>query len=374
MQSKQIKKLLQSFCLDGERIKITAGDIDWLIKTGLSPIAAGYAAFDSEDDPGNKALGANNLNSKLWYQLQLNATKEIVSKFAEKGIAVTLLKGISVSEELYKTSPHRVMRDIDLLVDEEDLEQAEEILPTLGFEQTSTYSSEFYETLHHTMPWQHRKYKIWIEIHKKLFPNTSACCQAEIFTLNIIHSEKHKGDFHGMDVFYLSKEFQLVYIATHWAEKFKHIGGAFGLLDVALLINNYSEELDWDKIIAWSNIRYVSEYVYLVLQYLIRNQFLKSNIKPETQAKLLSHTQDKVSVWILNKMIDWYIIEGRSFGRMLSINNVAIIWRHLLEPGNPFKRIILIPVAIVFPRKSKKRFNLIFQFSRVMTMLTGSKD
>lgn len=374
MQSNQIKVLLQSFCLAGDRVNIGTDDIDWLIKTGLSPIAESYAIFDDDDGLSKKKLSANNLNSKLWYQLQLSSAKEIVNKLNEIGVEVTLLKGISVSTELYLVPHFRVMRDIDLLVDEKDIERAEEILPALGFEQKSTYLYKFYERLHHTMPWQHRKYKIWIEIHKRLFPETSAGSQAKIFELNTIDSEKQKGDFYDLDVYYLSKEFQLVYIATHWAEKFKHIGGVFGLLDVAILVNNYSEELDWGKIIAWSNTRHVSDYVYIVLQYLIRNRFLKSTIKLEVHIGTITHTQSKASVWILNKLIDWYIVEGRHFGRVLSVNNVAILWQHLLEPENQFKKIVLIPFAIIFPRKSKKRFNLGFQFSRVMSLLIGRKD
>ena len=362
--------LLKSFCVGIEKKDIDVASLKWAIQTGLSSIALDYSnANQNADISADNSLAANNLTAKFWQQTQVNLTKKIVSKLNEQGIVPTLLKGISISTSYYPKPHYRTMRDIDILVDVTEVDKVQEILPSLGYEQHSTYSKEFYDSLHHTMPWQHCKEEIWIEVHKRLFPKTSACYSSPVFQLDVIQKEKVIDDFYGLKIYRLSKEFQIVYIATHWAERFKQIGGVFALLDVALIINKNNNELDWNKIISWSNTPHVSNYVYLMLQYLSKSGLLHSSVNIEQHVNRIQHTLGMLSRALLNSIVNGYLLVGKPFGRALTVNNIAIIWRHLLEPSSSSVKILLLPFVVIFPKGSNKKFDLNFQLSRIKSFL-----
>jgi len=366
----QMNDLLKSFCVGLEKKNLDVDTLKWAVQTGLSSIALDYSNTNLINDiSGCKNLTANNLTSQFWYQTQLNLTKQIISALNEQGIVPTLLKGISISTSYYPKPHYRTMRDIDILVDVREVDKVEEILSSLGYEQRSTYSKEFYESLHHTMPWQHCKEDIWIEVHKRLFPKTSPCYNSPVFQLDVVQNERLLDDFYGLKVYRLSKEFQIVYIATHWAERFKQIGGLFALLDIALIINKHNDELDWNKIISCSNSPHVSNYVYLTLQYLSKSGLLHSSVNIEQHVCRIKHTLGITSKAILNSIVNDYIFVGKPFGRALTVNNIAIIWRHLLEPSSSFVKVLLLPFVIIFPKGSNKKFDFKFQLSRIKSFL-----
>jgi len=372
IQKKQVKALLKSFCLVEAPVNIDTCLADWLMKMGLGSIVHDYGCMAA--DKNIEGLVANKLISQFWFQAQLNAIKEIVGLLNKKNIVPVLLKGISISISHYPQPYYRMMGDIDILVNEEKVNDVEYTLSALGYKQKSIYSEDFYKRLHHTMPWQHCKDDVWIEVHKKLFPKTSACYSSPIFQLDVIKSEMCVGDFYGGKVYRLSKEFQIVYIASHWAERFKQIGGIFALTDVALIINKYNDDIDWNKVISWSNTPYISNYVYLLLQYLSENGLLKSSINIEKHTKYLNHTLGATSKVTLNSIINNYFLIGKPFGRILTVNNIAIIWKHLLQPKSDVIKFLLLPAAIIFPKGSENKFNFSFQLSRLKALLNLRKE
>lgn len=374
LQSNQLIDLLKSFCLGNKPVAINNDGVKWSIETGLSSIVADYGVSNPDGSTSFiEKLPAEKLTAQFWSQTQLTAIKKIVSELNAQGIVPTLLKGISISSSYYPKPHYRMMRDIDILVDVEEIDKVEKILPSLGYEQRSTYSKEFYSTLHHTMPWQHCKDEIWIEVHKRLFPKTSPCYNSPVFQLDIIQQEKIIDDFYGLKVYRLSKEFQIVYIATHWAESFKQHGGVFALLDIALIINKHNDGLDWDKIIQWSNQSYLSNYLYLLLQYLSRNGFLRRTENTNKCIAGLNHSLNLGVVSLLNYFINSYLLLGNKYGRVLTVNNTARIWTHLLEPSFSLVKVILIPVVIVFPKQGKDNFNIKLQLSRLKSLMNFSR-
>jgi len=372
--SNNLLPLLQSFCLNSNKITVSKKAVEWSLQTGLGSIVYEYGVFDLHDALLVEKLASHKLNYQFWFQTQLNKTKQIVELLNKVGITPTLLKGMSISSDLYLKAYFRTMRDIDILVDVKEVDTVEKILSSLNFQQQSVYSKEFYESgHHHTMPWQHVKDDIWIEVHTKLFPKSSCCYDSPVFQLDVIQNEKIQGKLYEFDVNRLSYEFQIIYIASHWAEQFKQIGGLFALLDVALIINQHNN-LDWEKIISWSNTPYVSNYVYLILQYLNRNGLLNPNINIDTHFNRIQHTLGFISISIMNKMIDDYLLAGKGFGRILTVNNISIIWKDLLEPSSSIEKILLIPVSILFPKGVKNRFSIKFQWSRLKSVINFRKQ
>ncbi len=370
----KIKGLLKSFCTETPAINLDTNAINWLVQTGLGSIVLDYAILPSNNKIPAKTLAVNKLSGQFWFQAQLNATKNIVEELNKLGIVPTLLKGMSISTSLYPKPYYRIMRDIDLLVDVDEVDKTEKILSRLGFEQRSTYSEDFYKMLHHTMPWQHSGDDVWVEVHKKLFPKTSLCSNSPVFQLNVIQKEKVPDDFYGLKVYRLGKEFQIIYIATHWAERFKQVGGMFALLDTALLINKHNDNIDWNKVIAWSNTPSVSNYVYLMLWYLDKNNLLKATINIDAHYNRIKHSLGYLALIILNKLIDDYLLEGKDFGRILTVDNTTSVWRHLLKPSPGLLKVLLIPLVIIFPEKNDKKFDFKSQWSRFKSFLNHRKQ
>mgnify|MGYP000288724344 CR=1 FL=1 len=60
----------------------------------------------------------------------------------------------------------------DIVCAVQEVDKVEEMLPILGYEQRTTYSKEFYESLHHKIPWQHCKEDIWSTVKKNNFHTT----------------------------------------------------------------------------------------------------------------------------------------------------------------------------------------------------------
>lgn len=366
----QLLLLLQSFCLGSKKPLLSRDAIRWSMKTGLGAIALDNGIIESGDDDLKKELTANKLFAQFWFQSHLNCTKQLISQLNEAGIRPTLLKGISISTNLYPQAFYRTMGDIDILLDVADVKKTEETLAILNFEQRSSYSSEFYASHHHTMPWHHIKDDVSIEVHHNIFSSKSACFYSSVFQSEIFRNEKLKDDFYGLQVHRFSYEFQIVYIASHWGENFKLLGGLFALVDIALILNKNHGRLDWEKIILWANAPYVSNYVYLLLRYLSQYSLLHSEVKIDKNINCINHTVGGGAGIILNFIINNYLVEGRPFGRIFTRSNVAIIWQCLLEPKPSLVKVLLIPFFVVFPQELKYKFNIRFQWSRFVSIFT----
>jgi len=358
---------------DESPFTISPNITEWAIQTRLGSCLIDYLDTNHFDKKLTTSLNAESLTAKFWFQTQYQATLELIAELNKNNITPTLLKGMSISTELYPKAHYRSMRDIDILVKDHEIEIVESIMLKLGYTQSSHLPLSFYETHHHTIPWQHKKNDIWFEIHRKLFPQTSACSNTKTFQLSTINNEKitsiidDKND--SLQVYRLSNELQIIYIAAHWAESFKQIGGLFAFIDTALLINN--TPINWKKLTSFANYPYIANYTYIVLANLIKNNLIDSltNLQHLNQIK---HSLSIVDVWVLNKIISRYLFNGKSFGKFLSVDNISILWNLFISNKNPFKKIFLAPIYIIFPPRSEQRFNISFQLSRIKNLLFKS--
>ena len=318
-------------------------------------------------------LNSEELTAKFWFQTQYQMTLELISELNKINITPTLLKGISISTELYPKAYYRAMCDVDILVEEHEIEQVEKIMGKLGYEQSSLLPLPFYETHHHTIPWQHKTKDVWFEIHRKLFPQSSPSYPANIFQIENINRDKQlspidsKND--SLQNYRLGYELQVIYIASHWGESFKQIGGLFAFIDIALILNNTT--VKWDKLIKSANEPYIANYTYILLSYLVNNDFLNGSTTKQ-QVNKIKHSLSFIDTFILNKIITNYLFLGDSYGRILTIDNVSILWELFISTKPAFKKLILAPIYIIFPPHSAQKFNLDFQVSRIKNLLFKS--
>lgn len=91
-------------------------------------------------------------------EIQQKAHRTIISRFCENGIRSLEVQG-TVIKKLYPSTDMRMMSDIDIIIDEENFDKAEEILKQMGF-----------ETNYATVGELNAKLKIlFIEIHAQYF-------------------------------------------------------------------------------------------------------------------------------------------------------------------------------------------------------------
>ena len=107
----------------------------WAIQAGLGPLLHAATRSHNERIPGERRsiLLSSDLTARIKHGLKLDSAREVIDACATVGAPVTLLKGISISEQLYPQGHLRPMSDIDVLVPRESYDRIEQELLQRGF-------------------------------------------------------------------------------------------------------------------------------------------------------------------------------------------------------------------------------------------------
>lgn len=349
----------------------TSADIEWVLYAGLGPIlhrAISGTAGPPLRTPVRDALASADLTSRILIGNILDATRDILAAAPVLARATTLLKGTAISQRY--PEPHlRTMGDIDLLAPPDAQREIESLLRDLGYVQQSEYPPEFYETLHHSMPFFHPQRRVWVEVHTVLFPPASVVGREKIFSDAHVRDQTVALDFRGVATQQLSDELQIVYICSHWAKNFNQQRGLMALLDVIHLLGNRPTQLDWDRILRWLDASAAAAHLHLMLTYLGRHALVE--IPREVGARLASvqTSLNSLNVSLLHRLMDNYLLAGKRFGRIDSANTISTIWKSLLAPGVAAFNLASIPWKLAFPPSRQDRFDPRFQLSRLTSVL-----
>lgn len=110
------------------------------------------------------------------------AVGEIIDACGRSLPRLTLLKGISISEECYPDPHLRLMRDVDLLIEKEPLSTViKTALQEFGYRQRSEGAAH-YRTHHHAEPFFHEEKQVWVEVHHALFSRYRRAASAWVFS------------------------------------------------------------------------------------------------------------------------------------------------------------------------------------------------
>ena len=282
---------------------------------------------------------------------------------------VTLLKGISISTHYYPESNLRLMGDIDILVTGQDLEKVESILSDLGYLRESPMSASFYDTHHHTMPFHHPDSDIWIEVHTRLFREDDPYSQGDVFKLTTIENEKRDSMFGEHQVSRLSPELQLVYIAAHWAKDFKPKGSLNACADSLYLLRQEASSMDWNKIRNWlRNDPQLAIAMYSLFASM--RDWKIMDLSDELLAWIeTTHPSVKgLRQLLLEKILVRFYLQQPRFGRILSPNNMIVIWNTLMTPEQSLIAVRIL-VNVLFPPTHPDRFKPAFLFKRLTSLL-----
>ena len=343
------------------------------IEIGLGPVLFYALQNNPEVKPqlSYPNLLSAELTSKILTSNYLEALHDIFDLCSEDLLKnIILLKGISIALQFYPKPHMRTMADLDILIEKKYEKELENICYELGYRQKSELPQEYYDALHHSMPFYHPEKNIWIEIHSALFPSHHTVSYEPVFsTKNILANtatitvEKHK-------VRRLSSELQLIYTCSHWVQEHNWMKSLMRVLDIIYIINNDGDELKWDVIKDWSGDNISTAQLYLILSLI--KKYKLAEIPDEFLLLLFrkQKTLNKLNTYILHKLIIKYSFEHQAFGGLFSESLTSLIWRSLILSKNPplINLFFLLPWNIVFPPKNKNRFTLSFQMSRLSNL------
>ncbi len=146
--------------------------------------------------------------------LQLTGEMESLDKvFKENDIEILFLKGPPVAYDLFGDISLRMSKDLDILVREEELEKAESILFSLGYEKEEipTVLNEI-KWRHHHIAYYHPRKKIQVEIHWRLHPRPMKRASFEE-----LWSRKRESQVTKHPISFMGKEDLLLYLISHGA-------------------------------------------------------------------------------------------------------------------------------------------------------------
>jgi hypothetical protein len=350
-------------------------ELNWITENCMAAMLYYLTRQGEERAPctADKRFHGAILTAKLVSQTLISAMTEIIDSCQSDVEKIVLLKGISICDQHYPFPYLRPMRDIDFLVLKKDVPKTEDILRQLGYIQKSKYPRNYYTEMHHSMPFYHPDTGVWVEVHTALFPAKSGIHDSTAFHHNNVMQNLVSSRVNGREIYRLSDELQLLYIAAHWCRDLKIIGGSVALFDTIFLLRNHPE-LDWTQIFSWLNDDSLRLFLYTELSYMKRNNILDVQVEFYNQLEIEFSAVANINIKILHSIIDNYIVAGKPFSSMLTSNNVGIVWKTLLQSGQPLLNLVSLPGNILFPPDNPRRFDLRFQYQRLRKSIKVSND
>jgi Uncharacterised nucleotidyltransferase len=349
--------------------------MQWVSDAGLAPLLyrASREGIDQVRAARREMLLGADLAAIAWSGNLIDATREIVEACEARGVRVTLLKGISISDQYYPDAHLRPMGDIDVLVSPPAVTTVESTILQLGYRRKPHHQHR--EGAHHGAPLLHPERRVWVEVHNALFSEDASLRSGRVFSPLHVAAHSVSATFHGSVVNRLADELQLVYIASSWVRDLSRYGihASFvpPLLDAIYLLNATDHTLDWDELLGWLDNPMAVASLYVMLSYLSRNSLYQ--VDPPILSRLAS-SQDVIGpsvLRVLHRMLDKYLVGGRAFSRFPSDWHVSIVLSTLLAPGSSGRKLASVPWNILFPPSVAERYSVRYQFGRIAKALRG---
>ena len=197
--------------------------------------------------------------SSIRHELEIS---QVLHTLQNVGVPVIVLKGAYLAEKVYDNPAERLMSDLDLLVQFQDLERTVTVLETTGYRTQGPVSVEF-ETQdgHHLQP-LNKKGSLSIEIHWTLvtpgFPQ-----QLDIAGL-WLRAELVK--IAQAEALALAAEDLLLHLCFHATYHHTFRNGLRGLTDVAYVMRRFGASLNWDAIASRAHASRTTAPVYLAVR------------------------------------------------------------------------------------------------------------
>jgi Uncharacterised nucleotidyltransferase len=281
---------------------------------GLGPLMHRALATDADLIPGRwrEALLSADLTARVRQGSAVDATLQIIEACADLRVRLTLLKGISVSEQLYPAEHLRPMADIDLLIPALDYARVESALLSRGY---SRLDFPPIGAFHHGAPLRDPRRQVTVELHTSLFDEDSPFCDGTVFSPPNVALRSVASTYHARPVHRLSLELQLAYIASSWFNDLTvhkvHPSFLASLFDAVYLLSTRGQALDWSSMLGWLDSDVAKASLYAMATYLPR--FGVEPLPAEALSRLASNRGlvGPIQRRLIHTMLDCWLIGAR---------------------------------------------------------------
>ncbi len=233
-------------------VDIPAREFRWVLEGGLGPLLwhAARATNSAIPQDWQAAFRSADLTARIRHEDLIETACDVIDAGCAVRVPVTLLKGVSVSEQLYPAEHLRPMGDIDVLVPRDGYAQVEAEL------MAGAYRRIGYPEIagrHHGAPLRHIKRNTLIELHVELFPDDSPLRRpGRVLSAATVAAEGVVSScYHGRPVLRLAPETQLLYIAASWFNDLTlcppHPSFLASLIDAVYLTTRFNDLLGDDR-------------------------------------------------------------------------------------------------------------------------------
>lgn len=349
--------------------------MQWISQAGLAPLLyrASREEIDQVPTSRREMLLSAHLTAMVWQSNLIDATREIVEACQAQGVSITLLKGISISDQYYPEAHLRPMSDIDVLAPASGYLAAESAILELGYKPRPHHQHP--QDAHDGAPLFHPKRRLWVEVHNALFPKHATISSGRVFSAPHVAAHTVSSTFHGSAVNRLADELQLVYIASSWVRDLSqygiHASHMPPLLDALYLVNASNDTLAWDDLLGWLDNPMASASLYLMLSFLSRHGLCQ--VDPSILSRLASSQSalGPFALRVLHRVLERYLIGGKPFSRFIRHWHVSILLSTLLAPGSSGRKLAAVPWNILFPPSITERYSVRYQLGRIARALRG---
>ncbi len=350
----------------------------WALHSGMVPLlCASFAPTQGSDGLSADAISqwpgleAASLQAKLrTHQLRATLSEVLGAVLPELGSPLVLLKGAATSLEYYPAPHLRPMRDLDLLLQREDMEAFEATLTSLGYRPDSHNPAEYYVDHHHGMPFLDTGRNVSVEPHTDLFPSRDVLSRSRAFSPTTWQQELRETTFDSHRVSCFSPEYQLLHTACHWSQHLEPWSSLPGLIDISLILRRHAAGLDWHRVQQWLDEPAVRARAVPVIAFLEAHDMIQLAATPGGAIMRRGVRRlGRSSVALQHRMIYRFCFEGASPGRLLNRNNSSQLWESLSLPGGPLTRLARSTWHVAFPPTAPDRFSPRFQWARLRRAL-----
>jgi len=327
------------------------------LDAGVGSILAHVTSERRARSARHNEVHAADLTMQMMTGVILDTLADIIAAARRDGLEVTLLKGCAAALRYYHQPHHRTMGDVDLLVAEAQREPLERRLRELGFVQPGDPREALVRDHHHSLPFRHVTTGLWLEVHTRPYPPHSPLARRPGFSFEAVTERAETVAVGAKSARVMNHERQLVYTATRWAEMINAERGVFPLLDAALLLRARDGRLDWDDVCRIADDPWAAGALVLMLTYLNRCGLARIPRAILSRLATRDAMTNAVVRRLLHRLVTAYVMEGRPPGIVMTPSNRRIVWSTLVGARSPWRKLLALPVSVLFPPGYDGRFD-----------------
>jgi hypothetical protein len=352
----------------------TDGELEWLVKGGLGPLVHHLVPRSNLPLPDSwrERLQSVDLVARFEARRRMRHTEWALGLFRNAGIEATLLKGIAVATRYYPEPHLRAMGDVDLLIPDDAVPIAMQLLRNEGFTLSRFAEPEWWDTHHHAPPLIHPEREITIELHHRLLPPNAVAKADPPFDLAMLDQRRFPTHVGEQLVFRLVPECEFALLVAAWGNDLSIFLGEPGLqrplVDAVLLLAKTGDTFDWERLARWTAGTTTGGLLWTLLTLLRRHAALpiRTAVFDSLRKPLRRHSRGTVHA--AQYFVHRHVIGQRPFGRILTQHTSTGVLRTLMARRPIVRRWLAVPLNILFPPANVRRFDLAFQLRRIASM------